>query len=103
MAVIDVVGGYERVFLNVALHDHQILVDNWRTGRAPFVIRIVEPPGIQRTEVLLPEQFAVEIVGVEAFRTEKRHDVFSVGNRRRRGLAGLRMTLGLWDAFMRHA
>src|SRR5207244_12058488 len=56
--------GNERVLLDVTLGDDEVLPDDRRAADAPFVVRVVEPAGIQDAEVARPEQCAVDIVGV---------------------------------------
>jgi hypothetical protein len=101
MAIVDVVRRYERVLLDIALHDHQILVNDGRTANAPFIIRIIEPARIQAAEILLPQQLAIGVVTIETLRTKKCHHVLPVGCRCCRGLTGFRMSLGLRNSFVR--
>ena len=70
----------ERVALDVALHDHHVLVDDRRAADAPLVVRIEEPAGVQDAEIFLPEQLAVEVVTRKdlPIRTRRRRDLPSV-------------------------
>src|SRR4029079_19707223 len=95
--------GEERAALNVALHDHHVLVDDRRAADAPLVVGIEEPAGVEDPEVLLPELLAFEVERVEPLRTERHDDVPAVGDRRRRCLARLGVPLRLRDAFGRDA
>ena len=52
--------------LPVHLHDHRILVDDGRAGRAPLVVGVVEPAGVDRAQVALPEELPRHVVGVQA-------------------------------------
>ena len=45
---------HERFVLRVALHDHQVLVDDRRARRAPLVLRQVVGAGVEHAEVHLP-------------------------------------------------
>ena len=54
----------ERSLLLVALHDHQVLIEDGRTGRTPLVVRQIVGAHIEPAEIALPQRLAVEIVGV---------------------------------------
>src|SRR5262249_12697055 len=90
----------EGVALDVALHDHEILVDDRRAADAPLVIGIEEPAGVEHAEILLPQELSVEVVRIQPLRTERHDHLLAVGDRCRRRLARFRMPLRLRDAFV---
>ena len=92
----DVERREERAALDVALHDHHVLPDDRRAADAPLVVGVEEPAGVEDAEVLLPEQLAVEVVGVKPLRAERHDHARAVGHRRRRRLARLRD--GAWSS-----
>ena len=79
--------------------DHALTIGHGRSGaeRIRFVRRFL----LRVSDAGLPEQFAVGVVSVEALRTKKCHHMLTVGGRRRRGLTGFRMPLGLRNSFVR--
>ena len=83
----------ERVLLLVALHDHQVLVEDRRAGRAPLVARVVVGADVEAPEVALPLEVAREVVGVEPLRPEEGDHVAPVGRRRRVRVGGLDVPL----------
>jgi hypothetical protein len=96
---LKVVSGNKRILLNVGLHNHHVLVDDWRTAVFPLVIRIIEPTGIKHAEVLFPLEFSVQVVCVETVRAEIYNQIFSVGDRCGIGVRRLGMPLHFGHAF----
>ena len=72
---LDVGGEHERRRLRVALHDDEVVVEDRRTRRAPFVIRCVVGAHVQPPEILAPLQLAFDVVQVQTFRAEQCGDV----------------------------
>ena len=92
---------HERFVLRVALHDDEILVDDRRAGRAPFVLGQIVGAGIEHAEILLPRAPALHVERVEPLRSEERDDVAAVGERRGVGVGRLDVTLFLGNALVR--
>src|SRR5262249_10463279 len=93
-------GGDERVLLDVALNDDEILPDDRRAADAPLVVGVVEPAGVQEAKVFLPQQLAVHVVRIEAFRSKRDDDAASIGHRRRRRLTRFRVALRLRNSLV---
>ena len=74
-----------------------------RAGKPPLRFRGHEEPGVEGAEILLPQQLALQVVGVQAFRPEERHQVPAIGRQRRTGVGGLRMALDDGNAGFRRA
>ena len=73
-------------------------MDDRRAGVTPLVAFVVEPAGVEDTDVGAPLLVAVEVVAdQQADRAEQRHDVLAVGDRGRVGLRGLQVALGAGD------
>ncbi len=85
----------ERPLLNIRLDDHDVVVKDGRAPGFPLRRRVGEPAGVEHAEVLLPEQLALEVVGVEPFRPEKGDQAFAVGGERGVRVRGLRVALDL--------
>src|SRR5262245_3392539 len=90
----------ERILLDVALHDHAILVNDRRATDSPLVVRIVKPAGTQFPKILLPKEVALEIVGVEPFGAKECHYRCPVRGWSRRRLARLWVAFRFRDSFM---
>ena len=60
-------------------------------------------PESSSAEILLPQQLALQVVGVQPFRPEERHQVPAIGRERRAGVGGLRMALDDGNAGLRRA
>ena len=61
----------ERVRLRVALQDHEIVPDDRRARGAPLEGRDVVGADVEAAEIGLPQQRAVDVVGVDALRAER--------------------------------
>jgi hypothetical protein len=85
-AVAGVEGAEERALLDVDLDDDDAVVQDRRAARLPLRRRIAEPAGVEDAQVLLPQQLALEIVGVEALGAEERDQPLAVGDQRRVGV-----------------
>src|SRR6185436_5685985 len=59
LAVLQAVGSDKGIFLNVCLDDYQVAINNRRTAVFPLVVSIVEPTGIEHSNILLPKQLAI--------------------------------------------
>src|SRR5262245_4323230 len=89
--------GHERdraVELLVAKHDQQVLVQHRRSPHAHTHRADV-------AERLFPDQFAVEVVAIDAFRTEVGIDVFTVGDGRGSGVIAALVAVVVDAAFVR--
>src|SRR5262249_6337733 len=62
------------------------------------IVGIVEPAGVEHAQTLLPEELAIAVVAVKAFRAERGEDMAAVGRRRRVGVAALRVAFDLGHA-----
>src|SRR6185369_922552 len=103
LAGLDVVSSNEGILLNVSLHDHHVLVDNWGAAVFPLVIDIIEPAGVEHAEIFFPQKLAIEIVSVETFGAEVNDQVFSVGGWCRSCVCRLRMPLNFRNALVRES
>ena len=97
---LDVRGHHERLVLRVALHDHQVLVDDGRARGAPLVLRQIVGAGVEDAEVLRPDLLAVHVEGVEPLRPEERDDVAAIGEGRGVRVGRLDVALLLRHAFV---
>src|SRR6185436_4183030 len=79
----------------VTLHDHQIVVEN-RRHTVAYAGRT------ERSQILLPKLFALEVVGVQTFTAKECKHVFAVGGRSGRCKAGFLVTTVLDRAFVGH-
>ena len=86
---LDVERGQERAVEDVALQVDDALVDDRRARHAPLGVGDAEERGIERSEVLLPEEPAVDVVAVEPLRAEEDDDLPAVRGRGRVGVRGL--------------
>ena len=79
----------ERVRLRVALQDHEIVPDDRRARGAPLEGRDVVGADVEAAEIGLPQQRAVDAVGVDALRAERGDDEPAVRRRRGAGVGRL--------------
>ena len=93
----------ERIGLRVTLEDHEAIPDDRRAGGPPLERRNVVRAHVDATEIDLPSQGAVEIVGVDPLRSEPRDDDPSVGGRTRARIGRLDVPFVEWLAFAGHA
>ena len=96
---LEVVGGDKRILLKVGLHDHHVLVDDWRAAVFPLVVRIVEPAGVEHAEILFPQKFSVQVVCVETVRAEIYDQILSIGDGGGIGMRRFGMTFHFRHAF----
>src|SRR5262249_40443778 len=94
----DAEGGQEAAFLDVALDDHAVAVDDRRTAELPLRGWDEEEAGIEDAELLLPEEIPIGVVAVKPLRAEEGHDVLSIGGDGAVRVRGLRMALDLRHA-----
>ena len=97
-SVLDTERRDERPLEHVALHQHFVLVDDGRAGELPLRVRDHEERRVEHSQVLLPQQRAIEIEAVEPLRSEERHEVAPVGGQRGVRVRGLGMALDLRHA-----
>src|SRR6185295_2260596 len=65
LPILNVIGSDEGIFLNVSLDYYEILIDDWRAAMLPLIIGVEEPAGIEHPNILLPQQLAVQVVGIK--------------------------------------
>jgi len=99
-SVLQTVSRNKRVLLNIGLNDYQVTINDRRAAVFPLIIRIVEPTGVEHSDILFPEQLAVEVVGIKTMRPEKSDEIFSVRYGSRIGMGRFRMSLDLWQTFV---
>src|SRR5581483_10636427 len=90
----------KRTLLLIALHDDHVLIEDGRTGRAPFVILQVVCARVDAAEVAFPERLSLEIVRVDALRAEVSNHHAAVGRRRRVRVGGFHVALLFGRAFV---
>jgi hypothetical protein len=73
----------ERISLRVALEDHQIFPDDGRAGWAPLVRGNVVRAEVETSEIDFPQRLAVDVVSVQALRSEPCDDDATVSHGRR--------------------
>ena len=77
----DVEGGDVRVRVAIVLDDDEAVVDDRRAAGAPLFVLVVDVALVEPAEILLPEQRAAHVEGVEPLRAHHRDDVPAVGGR----------------------
>ena len=77
-----------RLVAHVDLEDHQVLINDRRTGGVPLVARVEVATRVEVPQVLGPQQGAVQVVAVDPFGAEPGDDVGPVGGRCLVGVRG---------------
>src|SRR5690606_3390464 len=101
VAALEIERRDEGLILHVALDEDAIAKDHRRASEAPLHAAIVEEARVEEAEVALPERLPVDVVAVDAFRSEEGDDALAVRRRRRVRVARLRVTADLRHALVR--
>src|SRR5262249_30053317 len=88
---------------HIALDDHQVTVNDWRASESPLIVFVEEPARVEGTQIVVPEQFSVAVVAVEAFGTEVHNDMRPIGRGGAVGVAPFGVPHGARDPLMSDA
>ena len=94
-AVLQRVGGQERILLHIALENHHVVVNDRRAAASPLCRRRAKEAPVKHAKVLLPDRIAVYIVAIQPLGPKERDHKFSIGACRCIRMGGLGVPLDL--------